>query len=581
MAVARQVIPDHFRFIPRGPCARHTAPGMEQTHMPSQSLSEMISRGREYWRLVARHKWETLVSTLALTTLFTAIIAKLPNIYEAVTTILVDPQQVPEKYVSPAVVSDPYARLNTITQQVLSRTRLAEIIEKFDLYKELRGSKSAEELIEDMRRDITIQVKQGSGPELSTFTITYQGKQPVLVAQVANELATSFIQWNISSREQRVTGTKDFVFSELQVAKQNLEQQEDRLRQFKMEHLGETPDQLPNNFQALAGLRSALQANSDAMNRLDEQRMLQARLAEVVPPNAVANVELTERQRLEFEKRQLEANIQHLRERYADRYPDVVKAARRLEEVNARLASLPPETTEQKSQFMATVSSGDVSADHADREFKRLQAEQAQIQSQIVAYQAKIDITPVREQQLLQLTRNYDTSKQHYQVLLDKSFNISMAVDLEQKQKAERFTVLDEAQVPEKPVRPRRKLFAFLSGWIALGLSVGFVTIKETLSPALKTEMEVKSMLPIGVPIVVLIPHVPAPGDSYRNRRRAIVASLICVVLCVVLTGVLWKVHSVSRGESIPVKLSGYLRKGEFAWLMIPHLQTIPKRNEL
>jgi polysaccharide biosynthesis transport protein len=508
--------------------------------MASGSLDQAIAQVLAYWRVMVKYKWHILVGTLALTLLFTMVLAKLPNIYEATTTILVNPQQVPEKYVSPAVNSDPSSRLNTITQQVLSRTRLQEIIRKLDLYTERRQSLSQEEVIEEMRNDITVHVKQGSGPELSTFTLTYRGKNPALVAQVANELATSFIRWNLTSRELQVTGTQDFLSSELEAAKQNLRQQEDKLRQFKMRHLGETPDQTVNNFQALASLRSALEANADAMNRLDEQRILLTRLTEPSMVGAGPNVILTERERLELEKHQLETRREQLQEHHSERYPDVVRATRRLEEINAQLQSLPADVVVQDRREQSAAS---VRLELVDREMKRRQNEQDQIQSQIAAYQRKVDAAPFREQQLVELTRNYDTSKQHYQALLDGTFNIGLAADLEQKQKAERFTVLDLAEVPQKPVQPRRNLLIPLSGLLALGLSILGVTVKDRLNPAVKTEMELKSLLPAGVRIMGFIPRIEIRSDARRGRRWAIFASVVCVLLCLALTGVIWRIR--------------------------------------
>ena len=190
--------------------------------MAADMLDRPITQFLEYWSLIRRYRWHVLLGSCALTLIFVIVIARLPNVFEATTTILVNPQQVPEKYVAPAVISDPSARLNTLTQQVLSRTRLQEIIDKFHLYVPLQKSHSPEEIIEGMRHDIAIQVKQGSGPELSTFTITYQGKDADLVATVANELANSFIQWNVHSREMQVSGTQEFLQSELDEARQSL-----------------------------------------------------------------------------------------------------------------------------------------------------------------------------------------------------------------------------------------------------------------------------------------------------------------------------------------------------------------------
>jgi polysaccharide biosynthesis transport protein len=522
------------------------AANSEGTIMSTETFAQRMTEVQAYWRLVLGYKWHILVGTFALTLLSVAIVAKLPSKYEATTTILVDPQQIPEKYVSAADTTDPYSRLNTITQQVLSRTRLQEIMDKFGLYSDLK-TLSPEELIERMRDDITIQVKQGSGPELSTFTITYQGKRPVLVAAVANELATSFIQWNVKSREQEVAGTKEFLTSELDGAKRSLEQQEDQLRRFKMGHLGETPDQAETNLQALAGLRSTLQANSDAMNRLDEEKVLLSSLpaATAAGANAAAAVDLTDRQRAELEETQLEATLRQLRERYADSYPDVVAANSRLEELKVRLKSLPPDPVNRTSENSQGSTTASVRLGLIDSEMKKLKAQQDYIQSQIAGYQTKLDDAPLREEQLVELTRNYDISKQNYQSLLDKSFSIDMAADLEQKQKGERFTVLDPAQVPEKPVKPPRRMLILASGFMSLGISIFLVLAREALNPAIKTETELKSLLPKGVGIIGLVPFIEVADDARRAWRLAISASLISILLGLALIRIIWQIRPV------------------------------------
>src|SRR5258706_6779110 len=138
-------------------------------------LEQWTAQAQAHWRLAVKYKWYILVSSLALALVFTVIIARFPNVYEATTTILVDPQQIPEKHVSPAANSAPSSRLNTLIQQVLSKTRLQEIIDKLNLYPEHRRSISPKNLIGQIRNDITIQVnvKQDSLPQLGTMTVTY------------------------------------------------------------------------------------------------------------------------------------------------------------------------------------------------------------------------------------------------------------------------------------------------------------------------------------------------------------------------------------------------------------------------
>jgi protein tyrosine kinase modulator len=510
--------------------------------MAVPSFEQPIEKVTRYWRLVARYKWQCLIATLALTLSFTVLIVRVPNVYEATTTILVDPQQVPERYVSAAVTSDYYTRLNTITQQILSRGRLQKIIEEHNLYSDLGPSRSPEELVEAMRQDITIEVKQGSGTELSTFSLSYRGKQPALVADVANELASSFIEWNISSRVDVVAGTKDFLSTELKAAKENLEQQENALRQFKMNHLGETPDQTGSNLQALSGLRAALQANVDAMSRLDEEKILLTRTPEpLITPRA--NVELTQQERLELEKRQLEANLEQMREHYSDRYPDVVRATRRLKEIKAELNSMQPDPANKTSEPSGEKSATAVRVELIDQEMKKFETEQNRIKSEIDSYQSKVDAAPIMEQQLVELTRNYDVSKQHYQILLDKSFNIAMAADLEQNQKAERFRVLDPARVPEKPIKPKRKILIPAFAFFALGLSIFCILLKDELTPVVKTETELKSLLPAGVRVWGFVPQIDVASDTRRARRWAIGGALVCLLLCAAIFGVIQQIR--------------------------------------
>src|SRR6476620_11019273 len=190
-----------------------------------------------FWHTVRHYRGWIFLGTVMLSLAGCTFVMLMPDRYKASTTILVDPQKVPEKYVSPTVSSDPGQRLTTITQQVLSTTRLQQIIDDMQLYPELRGKVSREELIELMRKDIAISVKQGSSSEMSSFSIEYEGRQRQQVAQVANQLAASFIEWNLKSREQQAQDTTEFLAAQLKDAKLNLEQQESKLSAFKMSHL--------------------------------------------------------------------------------------------------------------------------------------------------------------------------------------------------------------------------------------------------------------------------------------------------------------------------------------------------------
>src|SRR5579864_7939901 len=435
-----------------------------------------------FWHTVRHYRRWIFLGTVMLSLAGFTFVLLLPDRYKATTTILVDPQKVSEKYVSPTVNSDPGQRLTTITQQVLSTTRLQQIIDDMHLYPELRGKISREELIDLMRKDITITVKQGSASGMSAFTIDYEGRQRDQVAQVANQLAASFIAWNVKSREQQAEDTTEFLDSQLKEAKQNLEEQEARLSAFKMRHLGEMPEQQPANMQALTQLQGQFQANTDSLNRLEVERTLLSRGLETNNSGTTVKAApvVTERAKLEDERRALKSKLQDLETRYTSNHPEVVDIASQLEQVESRLKSLPPDppiVAEVKDNSAASVR-----LQLIDREAKRLNDEQQRLTTQMASYRSKVDAVPVREQEMAELNRNYSVSKEHYQSLLDKTFSAGMAADLEKKQQGEHFTILDLAQVPEKPFKPKRALMFVGSFLGALALSLGLAYVKDMLN---------------------------------------------------------------------------------------------------
>jgi polysaccharide biosynthesis transport protein len=497
------------------------------------------------WSAVKHYRgWVFLGTVLFSLGGFTYILL-LPDHYKATTTILVDPQKVPEKYVSPTIVNDPSQRLNTISDQVLGSTRLQQIIDELGLYPELRGRMSREEIIDTMRKDLSVKVKQGSSGGLSSFTIEYEGRHPQPVAQVANQLAASFIDWSVKNREQQSQDTTDFLAAQLKDAKTNLETQEKKVSAFKMEHLGEMPEQQAANLQALGQLNVQFQANAEALNRLDVERTLLSRGLESNGSGTPrpAATPLTERMRLEAEHRQLKEHLLDLQRRYTDQHPEVRDAAARLARVDEQLKTMPPDppVPVDTSENNAVT----VRLQLLDREAKRLNDEQARIMGQIKAYRVKVDAVPVREQQMAELDRNYSVSKEHYQSLLDKTFNAEMAADLERRQQAEHFTMLDQAQVPEKPFAPKRRTMFGAAFLAALMLSVSLACVKDILNGSVKTELELRSILPANLPVLTAIPELPGKADRRRAFRFAVVAVLVTLVGVALEAALYFRLHPI------------------------------------
>jgi capsular polysaccharide biosynthesis protein len=178
-----------------------------------------------------------------------------------------------------------------------------------------------------------------------------------------------------------------------------------------------------------------------------------------------------------------------------------------------------------------------------EKESKRLNEEQSRITAQINSYRSKVDAVPVREQEMAQLNRDYSVSKDHYQSLLDKTFSAQMAADLEQKQVAEHFTVLDSAVVPEKPFKPERRLLLPIVLLSALVLSISLAYAKDLISDSPRVERDLRTLLPANVPVLAIVPRLAAKGDRRRAIRFAAVSVVLFLVGCALDVAVYLKHH--------------------------------------
>lgn len=478
------------------------------------------------WRLVRLYRWWIALGTFVIGLACMNAVFMLQDYYQATTTILVDPQQIPDRYVTSTVVDDPSHRLNTISQQVLSATRLQQIIEQFHLYPNLRGKMAAEQLVSVMVKDIDIKVKDG-GSSLSSFTITYTSTNPRIVAEVTNQLASGFIEWNLKNREQVVTGTTDFLKSQLEKARQDLKDQEQKLSEFKLRHAGELPEDQAANLQMLSQLQSSFQANREALNRFDMQRTMLLHSKDIIPATGKPSGPLSERAQLLLEERDVEQKLAELRRIYTAEYPDIRTLSNRLSQVKERLRLLPSDKPEEAAQ------TGDnVQLSLVDREIARLNQEQKQIQSQMGSYHAKMAAAPIMQQQLLDLTRNYQVSSSDYASLLEKTSSSQLAADLEKKQKGERFTILDSANIPGHPFKPNRRMLIPAVFWGALCLSIALVIGKDVLTGALLSEHDLAAIVPKGVPVLAVVPEIQTSAALLRRKLIGIGAMVIVLLVC-------------------------------------------------
>src|SRR5438552_5488291 len=299
-----------------------------------------------YIRILLHRKWIVLGVWLLISVATAIVSFRLPDIYTSDTVILVDPQKVPEAYVKSTVTGDIRNRLGALSQQILSATRLQKIIESLNLYPvERRSGMAREDIITMMRADISVRVVTdfGASQDLQAFKITYSGKDPRLVAQVANQLAALFIDENLTARQNQAAGTTEFLSNQLGETRKKLEQQEAKLRDFKLKHIGEMPAQETADLQLLSQAQTQLQMEADSLSRVEQQRTyIQAMAAQSAPVVDVDEGDQKPRRVNSAQAKPLMAaksQLANLRARYTDSHPDVQKLRKVVEAEEAKEAT--------------------------------------------------------------------------------------------------------------------------------------------------------------------------------------------------------------------------------------------------
>ena len=467
----------------------------------------------------------------------------LPPRYQSSTLILVEQPSMPKDYVTPNVSDDLQQRLQSITQQILSRTRLLHIIDQFNLYSGERAKWSPDEKVEHMRKDINIDlVRDARSDQITAFNVSYLSGNPRLAQQVTSELTNLFINENLEVRQQQSEDTTQFLESQLETAQKTLEQQEDRVRLFKAQHVGEMPGQLASNLQILSGLQSQLQNEEDALNTAKQQHVYlqtlsdQYRALQGTSKGADGSTTVG-LPALDQQLEKLKAQLADLRSHYTDRHPDVRKVKEQIAETEkmrdqllASLKTKGPDTATSNPDAPSPMSAGvdPAQASMLAQIQSQLRSNQLEItnrdhsiatlKEKVDDYQGRLNQEPVREAQLADLNRGYDQSKANYDDLLKKKNESKMATSMELLQQGERFRMIDPPSFPEKPEFPNRLKFCGIGLGVGLALGVFVAGAFEFMDDRMYNAKEIRKLLPAEV--IGEIPAIVNLSDAQSASRR-------------------------------------------------------------
>ena len=467
--------------------------------------------------ILKRRWWVVLIPLVLVPIAAVAFSYTITPMFLSQTLVLIESQKVPDSLVKPVISSDLDSRLASMKEQILSRSSLQPIIERYNLYPS--SHVTVDDRIDMARKNIDIKPissEVSHSSSLPGFFISFKSTDPHTAQLVCSDITTLFTGENLKSREEAAEGTTSFIESQLASAKRGLDEQDSKLADFQRQYMGRLPDESAPNVNMLTSLNTQLEASSQALNRMEQDRsyaqsMLsqqQAMAAATATPAAIPS-SASEAQQVELQG--LLTQRTELLSHDTASHPDVVAIDRRIAEARQQIArsagsggksaTSPAHESAGVQQLRAQIHALDIGI--ADKH-----KEQGQLQGSIRMYQDRIQASPLVEEQYKKITRDTATAQAFYDDLLSKRNQSKMATDLELRQQGEQFRVMDAANLPDAPYTPKRGMF--LMGGIVGGLLFGLLIAAglEFKDTTLRNERDMHALTKL--PVLAIIGNVEA-----------------------------------------------------------------------
>jgi polysaccharide biosynthesis transport protein len=533
---------------------------------------------RERWAAFKRRR-STFFAVVAISAILTSLLSFLwPSTYRSTATILIEQQEIPQELVRSVISSFADQRVQVISQRVMTTQNLLSLIERYDLYPDIRRAQPREVLLDKMRSDIGMHMisadvidPRSGRPTQATiaFTVSYQSRSPDLALKVANELTSLYLNENLTSRTQLGQQTATFFSDEAARQATHIAELDQTLSAFKEIHRKDLPDLVQLNLSTMERTELELHDAQNRLDAIDSQRvLLDAQLAQINPTSQVfsdtgqrvmgpedrlkalksqlagykarfspthPDVISTQREVEGLEQqvksdddtgdrvRELEearAALARAREKYSSDHPDVIRMQRTVEGLEGQVdvsakSGRRREATEHSDNPVYIQVKGQIDALAVDRD--RAVKRHDDLQAKFDEYERRMAHSPEVERQFRAMSRELETAQLEYKNILAKQTESQVSQNLETERKGERFTMIEPPQTPEKPISPNRFLIVGLGLFLSLGLGVGATLVRESFDASIRGAADIRDLLQ--VPALVSIPVMVTVKDRLRRRR--------------------------------------------------------------
>ncbi|MBS4052499.1 MAG: lipopolysaccharide biosynthesis protein [Methylomonas sp.] len=550
---------------------------------------------KDYLKIVKKRRRFLIIPLAIILLLSIVLVVALPSVYRSTATILIEEQEIPSELVKSTVTTFADQRIQIISQRIMSRSNLVDIIKKYDLYASDRKSKTEEVILEKMRDSIKVEtisadvIDPRSGhPTKATiaFSLAFDDESPALSQKVTNELTSLFLKENIKSRTESAENAALFLSEEARRLKDKIQQLQAKLASFKEQNLQQLPEANQLNQQELTSLTNQLMSlDTQERNALDRRFYLEGQLAQIDPnalaTNAAGNRVFDMKDRL----KELQSQYPSLLARYSDNHPDVIKTKREIESLqkeigaNIDLNKLNAELTEKKAelalllkqysdrhpdvvklqkqisslqQALVEASQNNYSnvaiepdnpayitlksqLEAANSDIKSIDVTRGKLRTRIEELRTNLMQSPLVEKDYMDLVQELNNTNQRYQEVSSREMEAQISQQLEIEKKGERFTLIDPPQEPLEPVSPNRMAILFLGFVLAIAGGFGTVALAEMMDASIHSEKAIANIL--GVAPLATIPYLESRSEKqkYRTQRRALLLGALITALVATL----------------------------------------------
>lgn len=524
----------------------------------------------------------------------------LPPVYRSTATILIKEQEIPQEFVRSTVTSFADERIQVISQQVMTRSTLLDLVDKYGLYGSARQKETSEDILDRMRRDIKLTPisaevtdRRSGSPVKSTiaFSLSYDSEVAANAQKIANELTTLYLNENVKNRQQKAAETTLFLDEELARVTEHISDSEQKLSAFKARNQGRTPDLSLSNQVSSERVNAEVQRIEREITFLEERKSaLEGQLADTKPAMPVVGnggtilepedrlkalqLQLTsltgiysddhpdvKRLRREIATLKVETGLQDdatdrenkllqlqqqislLRQKYSDDHPDVVQLKRAFATLDKAVRT-GADAPEGRASELRRARKPDnpvylnlkSQIETTSAQIQSLRSERLEMRGKLELLDLRVSQSPEVEREYLELARDLDSSRARFRELRDKQMQAQVAEQLERGRKAERFTLIEPPIFPEKPYRPNRTVILMMGALLALAGGIGAAALRETIDQTVHSARDVIRVMQ--VPMLAVLPALPSPVLlRRRSRLRWIVATGVLVLVGVALAG--------------------------------------------